>query len=273
MPELPEVETLRRGLLSLEGDTLQRVECCRTSIMPNPERLDQIRGHEVIRLSRHGKHLLFLFRPGTVLDVHLGMSGHLGWHPSRHVRLTLHWSASPPLYVNDPRTWGRLRIWSDINLATARLGPDAPWEPHLLETAPRQTSSRSIKTILLDQSVLAGLGNIYTDEALLLGGIHPARQLSSISAAERHKLVEAISEVLRQGLQHGGTTLRDYRNPEGQQGRNQDTLRVYGRTGQPCPFCGHPIQKITLSGRGTHFCAHCQPFASDHKTHLTAADI
>ena len=140
------------------------------------------------------------------------------------------------------------------------LGPEPlsdAFTPAYLAQAVRGRK-QPIKSFLLDQRRIAGLGNIYADESLFLAGIHPRREAGSLTQAECKKLAEAIQRVLRDGLADGGTTFRNYRNGEGGYGHHQEHLCVYHRAGKPCPTCGRPIEKITIGGRGTHFCPHCQ---------------
>ncbi|MNY17031.1 Formamidopyrimidine-DNA glycosylase [compost metagenome] len=179
----------------------------------------------------------------------------------RHLHVTFHLDDGTSCYFNDPRRFGWLQVVSPGDYrqipTLARMGPE-PLSPDfaLAPFARRMARARTLKPLLLNQTVVAGLGNIYVDEALHLARLHPER--GALTRAESKRLHAAIQEVLRHGVEHRGTTFRDYRDGMGAYGTNQDFLRVFGREQEPCPVCGTPIVKTWLGGRGTHYCPRCQ---------------
>jgi formamidopyrimidine-DNA glycosylase len=281
MPELPEVETIRRALEPrLIGRVVERAVLHRRDVLVMPGKRsptptsprDLLEGARVTRLCRRGKQMAIIAAADDVervLIVQLGMSGQLLWAddagaPVDHVHAEWAIAGERRLFFRDPRRFGGLRALSTaaaLEDEWRSLGPDAldVTARHLHEAL--NATDRSLKATLLDQSVLAGLGNIYVDEALFLAGLHPARRASSLKrrpeASER--LAAAIVRVLTEALSHGGSTLRDYYGPDGSPGGFQHRHRVYGRSGQPCAVCGDPIQSQTLAGRTTCWCPGCQP--------------
>jgi len=226
-------------------------------------------GRQVTGLERRGKLLLVHFEGETTLLVHLGMSGRLvvrqpGAPLEKHEHVIFDLESSVQVRYRDPRRFGALIVLPTQKVATqpfvARLGPE-PLDPRL---DPRvlyrklRTKRQPIKNALLDQRVLAGLGNIYTNEALFRAGISPLRPAGDLSEAEVAHLLGSVRDVLREALNRGGTTLRDYADPEGNAGLFALELQVYGRTGQPCPRCGAPIRTARLAGRSTFWCERCQ---------------
>ncbi|WP_297057563.1 bifunctional DNA-formamidopyrimidine glycosylase/DNA-(apurinic or apyrimidinic site) lyase [Thermosulfurimonas sp.] len=266
MPELPEVETIRRDLLPLVGSRLREVMIKQPRLVrPDPATFrDRLRGRTLRGISRRGKLLIFDWGENLLL-VHLGMTGALilagdTAEPS-HTRVILELDRGR-IYYADPRGFGWLEALPREDLPRhpfyQKLGPEA-LEISLAEFEARLAASRSrIKSLLLDQRVLAGLGNIYTDEALFRAGIHPARRAADLSPQERKRLYEAIREVLRRGIELRGSSVRDYVDGQGKSGRFQEEHCVYGRRGLPCPSCGRPLQYQKIAGRGTTFCPFCQ---------------
>ncbi|MCR4419834.1 MAG: DNA-formamidopyrimidine glycosylase [Clostridia bacterium] len=272
MPELPEVETIRRTLAPrVVGQAVLEATVYddKTLALPSPpEFTRRMAGTRLVSLERRGKYLLFGLAPEGVLVAHLGMSGQLLWQPGfcgpdRHTRAV--WKLERGYLVfRDPRRFGRLWLLSDGE--TARIGglaglgpeplPDMP-DPEAL-FAPVAGRRRPLKALLLDQRFLAGIGNIYADEILFRAGLDPRRPVSSLSPEERQRLLAAIPEVLREALEHGGTSVRDYVDGQGREGEHQAFLRVYGRAGLPCTVCGESILRVRIAGRGTHFCPRCQ---------------
>lgn len=296
MPELPEVETVRRRLLpSVEGAVVQdlRLRLDRMLEGATSSDLESLIGTTCTGLSRHGKYLLARFRDarGTValLVIHLGMSGQLSWNPpggeildrfrtlpsglrkpvgphsiDRHTHLVLDFQGGGKLLFRDPRTFGRILFSRDpegSDLARlARLGPDA-WQVSpaiFLERWKRHRGVRTVKAVLLDQGFLAGIGNIYADEACFEAGIRPSRRSSSLSRAGIARLAQAVQEALGRGLDNCGTTFRDFVHPDGSGGANQEDLRVYARGGKPCLRCGTLLRKGVVASRGTVWCPACQ---------------
>ena len=264
MPELPEVETIVRSLRpELMGQTIlsAQVLWSRTITGLSPEQYSsQICGQQILDVSRRAKYI-HLQLTNLHFFIHLRMSGDLylkpqNFQPQKHDRLVLNLSNDLKLIFNDARKFGRVWLTAHPQDVIAGLGPEpleAAFTPQELH-ARLLKHQRLIKPLLLDQSFLAGLGNIYTDEALHLSGVHPLRISDTISLQEANKLHHAIQTVLLTGIEHNGASFDwVYRG-----GNFQNYFRVYNREGQPCPTCGALIQKITVGQRGTHFCPNCQ---------------
>jgi formamidopyrimidine-DNA glycosylase len=276
MPELPEVETvvteLRPHLVGrriLAADVLWE----RTLAAPDlPAFAGRLVGRGITGLGRRGKHLLFSLDSGDTLIIHLRMTGRLeivpGDSPVRagpHARAWFDLSGGECLVFTDARKFGRIWLAEDPAEVLGALGPEPlNWDFDADRLAGRIRRRRvAVKALLLDQAVVAGIGNIYADEALFLAGIHPLRPGMSLSDGEIERLHAAIRQVLQEAISQQGTTLRDYRPPYGLEGAYQHQLRVYQQTGRPCPRCGAPIQRIRVTQRSTHFCPRCQPDLRD----------
>lgn len=280
MPELPEVETIARALREggrdgdpILGAVIRRAQVLwvRTLAAPAPEDfMTRVPGQVIQSVGRRGKFLVIGLSSDSLL-IHLRMSGDLrvepltgpdgGPLPARpHDRLLLDLEAGRRglrLAFNDPRKFGRVWLARDPLQVLGGLGPE-PLDPQFsasdLYRQLRQ-ARRQIKPLLLDQTFLAGLGNIYTDEALHLAGIHPLRISSTLSEEEAARLWEAVRAVLNEGIRRNGASIDwVYRG-----GGFQNAFQVYGRAGKPCPQCGAPVVKIAVGQRGTHFCPVCQP--------------
>lgn len=264
MPELPEVETIARALrpeLIGRQITSARLLWKRTLATPSQAEFEKlIVGQSFVAVGRRAKYL-DLQLSGSHLFIHLRMSGDLGLRAEnsasdKHDRLQLGLSDGRLLAFNDTRKFGRVWLVNDPREVVGALGPE-PLDPaftaqFLFESL--HSRHRQLKPLLLDQSFIAGLGNIYTDEALHLSGVHPLRLSDTISLPEAEKLYHAIQTVLLAGIEHNGASFDwVYRG-----GNFQNHFRVYGRAGQPCPVCGTPIQRIIVGQRGTHFCPTCQ---------------
>ncbi len=264
MPELPEVETIACNLRpELTGRDIVSVTLLwpRTLASPSPELFtEQMIGQRILDVSRRAKYLNIQL-VNYHLFIHLRMSGDLEMRsaasqPQKHDRLILHLSDARQLVFSDPRKFGRVWLTAHPQDVISELGPE-PLDPAftpLLLHARLHKRHRQVKPLLLDQAFLAGLGNIYTDEALHLSSLHPQRISDTISFQEVERLHAAIQTVLLAGIQHNGASFDwVYRG-----GNFQNYFRVYGRENQPCPVCGTPVQKITVGQRGTHFCPNCQ---------------
>jgi formamidopyrimidine-DNA glycosylase len=264
MPELPEVETFARHLKPLLiGKTILSADLRwkRTLALPSPKKFkEQIAGQKILAVSRRGKFLNIQLNDYSLL-IHLRMTGDLllrasTIRASKHDRLVIQLSGKQALAFNDTRKFGRVWFTANPNEVFARLGPEpfskeftAQW----LYTA-LQKKNRQLKPLLLDQTFLAGLGNIYTDEALHIAKLHPAAASDSVTRKQAEALHEAIRNVLKAGIRHNGASIDwAYRG-----GQFQNHFRVYDREGQPCPVCGAEIQKIIIGQRGTHICPQCQ---------------
>lgn len=275
MPELPEVETVRRGLaVRLEGRRLDRVEQRRPDLRwPIPAGfVDRLTGRRVERLDRRAKYILMHLDDGTVVLLHLGMSGRMllsearpaALEPHDHIVLTT--EEGWVVRFNDARRFGMVDLASADTVAAhpllAGLGPEplsnAFNGPALAGAlAGKQTP---IKAALLDQKVVAGLGNIYVSEALWRAGISPVRKAANVQGARAERLAASIRVVLAEAIEAGGSTLRDHVQPSGELGYFQHSFRVYDREGEACPTprCDQAVRRIVQSGRSTFFCARCQ---------------
>lgn len=264
MPELPEVETIARNLRpSLVGRQIVSASLFwpRTLAAPQiDEFLQRILGQRIEAVSRRAKYMQIVLSGGHLL-IHLRMSGDLLLHPSPctpalHDRLHLELDSGQTLAFNDTRKFGRVWLLDDPGEIFSKLGPepfDEQFTPSDFYNA-LQARQRQLKPLLLDQSFLAGLGNIYSDESLHLASLHPLRMSNSISVDEAARLFNAIRIVLQAGIENNGASIDwVYRG-----GNFQNHFRVYGRTGHPCPVCDTPIERIVVGQRSTHFCPHCQ---------------
>jgi formamidopyrimidine-DNA glycosylase len=276
MPELPEVETFATDLRpQLVGRriTAAHILWSRTLAEPDvPELTARLAGQKIDRVGRRGKFLVLALESGDSLLVHLRMTGRLQIVPDEspelagpHVRAWFELDDGRVLNFTDPRKFGRIWLTEDLTRVVGKLGPEPlAWDFSAEILAERLGRRRgAIKALLLNQEIVAGLGNIYADEALFLAGIHPLRSGASLTSGEIERLHAAIRQVLGEAIGERGTTLRDYRPPYGQIGAYQNELRVYQKTGQPCPRCGTPIQRIRVTQRSTHYCPHCQPAGND----------
>ncbi|MEE8389946.1 MAG: bifunctional DNA-formamidopyrimidine glycosylase/DNA-(apurinic or apyrimidinic site) lyase [Anaerolineae bacterium] len=271
MPELPEVETVARGLrASLIGRTVVGVEVrwARSVVPPDPAAFARrLTGQTVTGVGRRGKWVVIALGGGSTLLVHLRMSGRLilasGKSPDdRHLRVLFSLDGERWLCFFDQRKFGRLVLTSDPQKVLGDLGPEPLADDFTAARLEEMLAHRRgrVKPLLLNQRFLAGLGNIYADEALWRAGVHPLRRADTLTSVEVRRLYQAICSVLRTAIDSGGTTLADlaYQQPDGRSGEFGDLLAVYGRAGQPCPRCGRGIERITVAQRGTHYCPHCQ---------------
>ena len=271
MPELPEVETIARflreggrGEAGIVGAVVAEGEVFwpRTFVTPPETFRERLRGAAVEAVGRRGKYLWLRFGRRGFLVVHLRMSGDMVVVPPKaalpkHVRWVLRFSDGRALAFDNPRKFGRTWLVPNLEAVTAGLGPD-PFDEHLTAAAfyaRLQRRRRQIKPLLMTQTFLAGLGNIYTDEALHRAGIHPQTRAHCLNAAEAARLLAAIRTVLQEGMAANGASIDwMYRG-----GGFQHAFRVYRRTGEPCPTCGAPVQRMVVGQRSTHFCPRCQP--------------
>lgn len=277
MPELPEVETIRRTLEPhLLGRRVTRVLVRRADVVRNTTargaRAALGEGAVVRGLVRHGKQLAVIFDSGAVVHAHMGMSGQLfvaapRGTPRNHVHVRWTFENGTVLHFRDPRRFGGVWAYESLDALRAdrwqALGPDALHIRAGALHAAAGGSRRPIKACLLDQRVLAGVGNIYADESLFLCGLHPLRPASSLDRRDLVALAGSIRLVLREAIRARGSSLRDFLDAELRPGTQQDRFRAYGRGGRPCPRCGITLETILVGGRTTTFCPRCQP-ASPH---------
>ena len=288
MPELPEVETVRRGLLpAMEGRVIERAQINRPDLRwPFPERMrKRLEGKRVLALRRRSKYILADLSSGESLLIHLGMSGRMlvsgrvlgEFHqdvgvtddhpePQKHDHVVLDLEGGARVTFNDARRFGAMDL---LDTATAEdhwllrdLGPEPLGNnfdgPYL--AARLKSKGSPIKTTLLDQRIVSGLGNIYVCEVLHRAGINPRRKAGQISEARVGGLVPIIREVLSEAIEAGGSSLKDYRQADGELGYFQHVFRVYDREGAPCvtPGCGGTVHRVVQGGRSTFYCPRCQ---------------
>lgn len=272
MPELPEVETVRQTLLNfLPGLKVTSVKMHLARIIKYPEPAqfaEQLLGQTFCNIERRGKYLKFILAHDWTLVIHLRMTGQLRYSEAteplpRHTHVVFGLSNGYELRYTDVRQFGTMHLAASDEIdrisGMHRLG----WEP-LLDfplaefTSLLQTRRANIKSLLLNQQVIAGIGNIYADEALFLARLHPARPANSLDSAEAARLHAAIVQVLSAGVRLGGTSFSDYVDGLGRPGNFQHELAVYRRTGNPCLLCGAKIERQKISGRNSHFCPLCQ---------------
>ena len=276
MPELPEVETVRTRLEpAVVGRRLERVEIGDPRLTRPEDPLlvaAELVGERIAALERRGKYLVFRFESGRGLLVHLRMTGSFrhaagnGLPDDPYRRAVVRLDDGSDVSYRDVRRFGTWQLLEPDDLEpflAARLGE----EPLDRRFTPRSLAARlagrraPVKAALLDQRTLAGMGNIYVDEALWRARIHPLRPARELERDEIKRLHRAVRKSLGAGLARQGATLRDYATPDGARGRMQHEFKVYGRAGEPCDRCGTPIEKIRAGGRGTWYCPTCQPAA------------
>lgn len=345
MPELPEVETVRRGLdRTVIGKEIAVIEVRVPKIFPlEPALIDKFAvGQRIEAVTRRGKILLVHLSSGWTLAVHLKMTGQLivaqpqstdyssqttanskmdhsvkavvsrplavshksdevafvGGHPEKaydqplphqHTHVVMTFTDGTTLYFNDLRKFGWIKLFPskqltvngeqlvgiDAYLQAMKLGPEPLGEEFTAKYLTQLLKGRKIpiKQLLLEQKGIAGIGNIYADEALFYAGIHPQRKSTALKQVEVDRLYDGIRHVLELGIEHGGTTMNTYRNVDGKQGRMREHLKVYGREGEPCLVCGTPIERIMIGQRSSHFCLQCQKRISHLPTqHFSSVD-
>ncbi|MGD9235623.1 MAG: DNA-formamidopyrimidine glycosylase [Desulfobacterales bacterium] len=274
MPELPEVQTIVNDLnaAGLVGQTIEaaRVFWARTIAQPSAKTFcNRIRGRRILAIRRRGKFIILDFQNNGHLLMHLRMSGRLHLVTAeqtrkKHEHVLLHLDGGQQLRFHDTRKFGRLYLTSNADPILGRLGPEplSKGFTHQKLIQRLTTRKRMLKPLLLDQTFIAGLGNIYVDEALWESKIHPCRIAASLSETEIRALHRAIPRVLKRGLKNLGTSLgtgkTNFYSVAKHQGRNRDQLNVFRRTGQPCPRCGKAVERIIVGQRSTHICPTCQ---------------
>jgi formamidopyrimidine-DNA glycosylase len=272
MPELPEVETIRRQLAPhLEGRALARVEI-RDPRWTMPQRADDVavglQGQTVVQLDRAGKYLVWNLDGGESLLMHLRMTGTLLLDPApapAHTRVRIDLSDGHELVYVDPRRFGTGHLLAgaaarDVYLG-ARLGPEPLTAAFTTAYLRGRAAGRRapVKAFVLDQRNIAGVGNIYADEALFRASIHPLRAAGMLRSAQLDALRVGIEQALAAGIESKGATIDDFRHVDGAHGSFQDQFLVHRREGLPCPRCGTAVRKLVVGGRGTYVCERCQP--------------
>lgn len=272
MPELPEVETVRKGLSELiVGKTISQVDVLWARIIENPDAQtfsETLVGQTVEKIKRRGKYLIFQFSEVEMIS-HLRMEGKYEVHASdelltKHVHVRFTFTDQTALWYLDVRKFGRMCLVAKGQAlqykGLQQLGPEPVAEQFLPEVFYQQLQrqKKAIKPLLLEQKIVAGLGNIYADEVLWQAQIHPETPANQITEAKSAALHQAILSTMANAITAGGTTIRSYQNALGATGAFQLSLQAYGQNGKPCARCGTIIQKCKVAQRGTHFCPHCQ---------------
>jgi len=270
MPELPEVETIKNELIPhVVGRRIAGVSLLWNRTVRQPTAQDfclRLIEQEIKEVTRRGKYLIFNLTSGETLIIHLKMSGSLllksaSAEPDKFTRAIIYLDDENALFFRDPRKFGAMWLVEDTNTIVGKLGPEpleAGFTPQMLaqllgnRTAP-------IKALLCDQGFVAGIGNMYADEALFAAGIHPLRQGKSLSRDEIDRLHRAIQQVLRVAISNKGASVNTYFRPGGEQGTAHSEFKVAHCGGKPCPACGIPVQRIPIRNRGSYFCPICQP--------------
>lgn len=280
MPELPEVETIAKGIApGLIARVFTGAVPARPSVTHEPASWKafekKLAGRRVLNVRRRAKLCIIDLGPRPGIDddpdahlvFHLKMTGRLFINDpakpkNKHVRLVLPMDDGQALFFQDMRRFGSCRLLTQAELAAwpfyATLGPEPlEIEPEDFDRILERRKGR-VKALLLNQSVIAGIGNIYADEALFLAGIRPGADAQTLSSGKRRKLMRAIHHVLSAALAAGGSTIRDYRTPDGVEGGFQNAFSVYGKAGEPCPACGGALVSVKVAGRTSTFCPRCQ---------------
>lgn len=282
MPELPEVQTTATSLLPLLNQSVTRIDIYQPKLrFPMPADLDSLIGYQLSKIERRAKYLILTFinkGKEKKLLVHLGMSGSLQQHPQgfekrKHDHLIMTFGNLQQLHYHDPRRFGMV-LWLDDyqeklidHLGVEPL--DDEFDGKYLYQLIHQRKSpitRPIKAVIMEQGVVVGVGNIYATESLFLSQIHPLTPAHALTLQQLDTLVGFIKEVLQISIKKGGSTLRDFTVADGKTGYFQQTLRVYGKKGEPCPSCDSPIETVKIAQRASTFCPTCQPMPSIKST-------
>jgi len=257
MPELPEVETVARSIASLVGRRIVSAEFRSLRVLRGGDPDAMAAG--IAGVKRYGKFIVVPLDGGSYLLIHLGMTGRLllGGPIGKHTHAVLTLDDGVLLF-DDSRQFGSFQLSEEFPSRVARLGPE-PLEVSLADfTAALKRHKTRIKSLLLNQRFLRGVGNIYADEALFRAGIHPAALANRLRGDRPRKLYEALQEVLREAIEAGGSSISDYVDAQGRKGFFQFSHRVYQRTGEPCVRCGTSIRRLIIAQRSSHFCPRCQ---------------
>lgn len=274
MPELPEVETVRRTLLTLiKGKKIDKVTVTLPRIIQRPDDIQQfcmeLAGHTITGVGRRGK-FLRIEMDGLVLVSHLRMEGRYGLYlqhepVEKHTHVIFHFTDGTELRYKDVRQFGTMHLFTPgeefTNKPLLKLGLEPLDENFTLEAFRSALQGRrtKIKVLLLNQEYIVGLGNIYVDEALFRAGLHPERTADSLTDEEWIRLYDSVITTLTEAVEAGGSSIKSYVNGQGEMGMFQHKLQIYGRKQEACRRCGGPVEKKVVGGRGTHYCPNCQP--------------
>ena len=262
MPELPEVETVVRSIGRLKGRRIVTAEFRNLRVLRGGDPDDmaaRLQSRRIAGIKRYGKYILISLGNGAYLVVHLGMTGRLllGGAPGKHTHVILTLDRGALLF-DDSRQFGRFQLSAAFPERIAKLGPEPLEVPFEDFTAALKRRKMRIKSLLLNQDFLRGVGNIYADESLFRAGIHPLAIASRVRRDRARRLYDSLIAVLQEAIAAGGSSVSDYVDAEGREGFFQLSLRVYQRTGQPCVSCGTPIRRVLVTQRSSHFCPKCQ---------------
>lgn len=276
MPELPEVETIVRGIAPLiEGLSITKAKVLNSKLrIEIPQDFARaVKGKTITKVKRKAKYILLELDNHRVIVIHLGMSGRLRvylnlqeYKKAKHDHLIIDLSNGGLLVFNDTRRFGLVTLLREPEFAEFKFFKKLGLEPLSKEFNTvqlfkiTQARNKSIKSVIMDSSIVVGVGNIYASESLFSAGIHPGRIASTLTKKEAGKLYEAIVETLERAIEAGGSTLRDYAKADGEAGYFQHQFLVYDRLDMPCSKCSRPIHQIRQNGRSTYFCGHCQSF-------------
>ncbi len=265
MPELPEVETIVRQLKpALLNKIIKALHIhWPKTVEMTPFQAENIRNRKILDIIRRGKWILFLLDDSSRLAIHLRMTGQLSLSSlvgrKQHLRVEIEFSDLQRLFFYDPRKFGRIRLVDSYEKSWLNeIGVEPLCDDSLISVLISLQSRRTVKAVLLDQTIVAGIGNIYADEALFLARVNPLRLFCSLTETERHHLAAAVREVLLLAIENGGSTISSYRSLHGESGFHQQHHLVYQRNGQKCIHCRSIILRTRTAGRSTHFCPTCQ---------------
>jgi formamidopyrimidine-DNA glycosylase len=274
MPELPEVETIKNSLEPrVVGRTFTGVKIDDTRPLQNLKSAEfrrRLIGKTILSLKRRGKYMIFILSGGDNLIIHLRMTGALLWNPEGEepfARIEFSFDDGGRLLYTDIRRFGTMWLVSDASTVTGKLGIeplDNSFTPGYLAGI-LDSRPTPVKSLLLNQERIAGIGNMYADEALFHAGIHPLRPGNSLDKAEIKRLHSGIRQVLKKGIRNRGASIRNYRCPDGQTGTAHEEFAVAHREGQSCPRCGGKIARMVVGQRGTYYCPRCQPLKNNSK--------